>query len=201
MKTCFITTHSGVAFDLLNPRPEDVRLEDIAWALAHINRFTGHASVPYSVLEHSIRVHDVVVQTNPELGAVALLHDAAEAYVGDVASPIKAAMRVIDQQQAEELCSVPPMWSAYDALEYKAAEAIGKRFGLTLHPTHPIVKAADRVLYVTEKRDLMPEDARTDEVFGERPTPLKDRIWPSATLHCLAIQRHFLALCEKYALK
>jgi hypothetical protein len=87
----WIQTHSGIAFDLVNPTVDMVRIEDIAHALARINRFTGHTSRPYSVAEHSLLVSDWLAATfpNSNLAFQGLMHDAAEAYVGDVSSPVK----------------------------------------------------------------------------------------------------------------
>lgn len=87
----WIQTRSGEAFDLLNPKPEHVQLEDIVYALSHLCRFNGHTSRFYSVAEHSLHVCDRVLEAGHPARAqlVALLHDAHEAYTGDIASPLK----------------------------------------------------------------------------------------------------------------
>jgi hypothetical protein len=82
----WIQTYSGIAFDLENPTPEMVTIEDIAHALSQINRFTGHTQWPYSVAQHCMAVSEFV---DAPCNLWALLHDAAEAYLGDVASPLK----------------------------------------------------------------------------------------------------------------
>ena len=82
----FVITRSGVRFDVVNPRPEDVRLEDIVHSLSHLCRFVGHTDRFYSVAEHSVLVSQLCDQ---EAAVFGLLHDAAEAYVGDLASPVK----------------------------------------------------------------------------------------------------------------
>lgn len=86
--TCMIT-RSGRMVDLLNVKPEDIDLEDIAHALAHTNRFTGHARRPYSVAEHSINVARFLPEPIKIYG---LLHDAHEAYIGDISTPFKGAL-------------------------------------------------------------------------------------------------------------
>lgn len=97
----WIQTHSGRAFDLLDPKPEQVDLGDIAHALAHINRFTGHVGT-YSVAAHSIVVAHIARDLADAAGASTterllayldgLLHDAHEAYINDLSSPMKRAM-------------------------------------------------------------------------------------------------------------
>ncbi len=75
--------------DLTNPDPGHIKLEEIFRGLALRNRWGAAATRPCSVLEHSIRVADRVP---PHLALSALLHDAAEAYLGDVPAPAKALM-------------------------------------------------------------------------------------------------------------
>lgn len=90
MSKHWVQTSTGRAFDLLEPRAEDVNLADIAFSLAHIHRYNGHVG-PYSVAIHSVACCDVaaVLGLPERVQAVALLHDAAEAYVGDIVSPLK----------------------------------------------------------------------------------------------------------------
>lgn len=73
-------------------RPTDLRLgdidiRDIAHHLSHINRFTGGTPVPYNVADHSVRVSEYFC--DPEMKLAGLLHDAAEAYINDLSSPLK----------------------------------------------------------------------------------------------------------------
>lgn len=87
----FILTRSGVEFDLRYPTPEMVNLSDIAHALSNIKRFNGHTDVNCSVALHSIILSHAV----PEENAIqALLHDAHEAYIGDISSPVKGLLGV-----------------------------------------------------------------------------------------------------------
>lgn len=86
-ESAWVRTYTGGRFYPLAPRVEDVRLYDIAAALSCINRFTGHAPGSVSVGAHSLRVASYVPE---QYRLAALLHDAAEAYLNDIASPVKA---------------------------------------------------------------------------------------------------------------
>jgi len=81
-----IQTYTGRFINPYDPNPDDICIEDIAHALSLINRFTGHTTEPYSVAEHSIWMS---LHATNEARMAALLHDAAEAYLGDQARPIK----------------------------------------------------------------------------------------------------------------
>jgi hypothetical protein len=81
-----MTTSSGNKVDLLNPDPSTILIEDIAHHLSQVNRYTGASRFPYSVAQHSYLMSTMV---SPENSLAALLHDATEAYLGDVSSPLK----------------------------------------------------------------------------------------------------------------
>ena len=83
----FIQTYTGLTFDLQNPTPEMVDVEDIAHALSMLCRFTGHTKEFYSVAQHSVLC---ALKAPAHLSMQALLHDAHEAYVGDLNSPLKS---------------------------------------------------------------------------------------------------------------
>lgn len=129
-----ILTVSGLSFDLLTPYADLIKIEDIAHALSHICRFTGHTRGFYSVAEHSVHVSNLVP---PEFALEALLHDATEAYIGDVSSPLKALL------------------PDYRAIEAKLDAAVRIRFDLPQEQS-PIVKHADLRMLATERADLMP---------------------------------------------
>ena len=136
----WMQTIGGRAFYPLDPRPEEIDIQDIAHALAHVCRFGGHCKAFYSVAEHCVRVSEAIRGAG---GTVAeqfegLMHDSAEAYVGDMVWPLK---------QAEDV-------SGYKRVERLVEAAIAERFGLP-HEQSPIVKKFDLVLLSTEKRDLM----------------------------------------------
>lgn len=131
----WIQTWSGHRFFLFDPRPEDVDIFDIAHALANVCRFGGHCKLFYSVAQHSLHVASMVP---PELELEALLHDAAEAYLGDMVRPLK---------------HMPEM-AAYRLAEERVNSAIAARFGLSTSDPHGHIKHADNVLLATERRDL-----------------------------------------------
>lgn len=139
----WISTFTGKQFWLTDPRPEDVCIEDIAHALANIGRFTGHAKRFYSVAEHSLKVAELV---DARFKAWALLHDAAEAYVGDASSPLKRSAGM----------------EAYRSIEDRILRCVFEQFGLHHGGDEvwipPQVKEVDVRMLMTEKRDLMSPD-------------------------------------------
>ncbi len=157
-----ILTHSGISFNLMEPDPDLIEIDDIAHALAYICRFTGHTRVFYSVAEHSVRT-SLCACVPQEHALEALLHDAAEAYIGDVSSPLKAQLH------------------EYRNIEFRLEQAIRQRFGLP--PKHaPCVKQADLTMLATEKRDLMPMHA-DDWALLQNITPLAEAITAPLPAH------------------
>lgn len=128
---------SGRRLDLLDPTPMDIEIEDIAHGLAFVARWNGQTAgdYPYSVAEHSLLVETIYSRLQPAAPVknrlFALLHDAPEYVIGDMISPVKAA--------------VGP---GYAALDDRLAAAIHIRFGLPAAPTKAEktrIKAADRI--------------------------------------------------------
>lgn len=140
-----ILTVGGRYFDFENPEGFDFDIEDIAHALSHLCRYTGHVGQFYSVAEHSVHVSRLVPD---HLAFEALMHDAAEAYLGDVSSPLKR------------------MLPDYKAIEERVERALSRAFGLP-YPHDPIIKHADMRMLVTEKELLMP---KTDSDLVHWPT-------------------------------
>jgi hypothetical protein len=129
----WIQTYSGRKFFPMDPRVEDVCIVDIAHALSQKCRFTGHCSEFWSVANHSIAVAGECSGKN---ALVALMHDAAEAYMPDVASPIKSLLPDIIEMESR-------LW-----------KCIAERFDLPLEI--PIeVKTIDLLVLESERRRFM----------------------------------------------
>jgi uncharacterized protein len=86
-----LETVSGRKVDVSNPNPSDIVIEDIAWALSRMPRFSGHSIpyMPYSVAQHCIQVAEELKPHGARIQLLGLLHDAAEAYINDLPSPVK----------------------------------------------------------------------------------------------------------------
>jgi hypothetical protein len=100
----WLQTYTGRAFPILTPTVEDVDPRDIAHALSMICRYGGHASRFYSVAEHCLLISEAV---SPENAAWGLLHDAGEAYLGDVITPLKRLLpdyKVIEHRLQDVIC-------------------------------------------------------------------------------------------------
>ena len=95
----WIQTYSGIAFYPLDPRPEEIVIEDIAHALSMTCRFSGHTREFYSVAQHSVMVSRLCDPRNALWG---LLHDASEAYLNDIARPVKHAPELTFYREAEK---------------------------------------------------------------------------------------------------
>ncbi len=86
-----ITTYSKVEFDVINPKPENVRVEDIAHALSMMTRANGHFPEFFSVAQHAIQCANEAIARNysPRVALACLLHDGSEAYLSDITRPVK----------------------------------------------------------------------------------------------------------------
>ena len=138
--TTYICTYLGNRFYPLEGRIDRVHLEDIAHGLAYQCRFNGQTSEFYSIAQHSLMVADIISQDHPELRLAALLHDASEAYLGDVVKPLKALL------------------PDYKDIERRVEEIIAETYGIS-DIFNPLIKGADMIALATEKRDLMPHSA------------------------------------------
>lgn len=131
-----IITSSGSTVDLLNFTPEMVSLEDIAQSLSLTCRYNGHIPSFYSVAEHSVRVSQWLYSAghDEDVQLAGLLHDAAEAYVGDMVRPLK---------------KVPAIGNPFEEIEDSIAGAIASSLGGTF-PYPEEVHDADRAVYYWE---------------------------------------------------
>jgi 5'-deoxynucleotidase YfbR-like HD superfamily hydrolase len=106
MSKTLLETVTGVMFDVIDPHPDMVELDDIAWSLSRQARFNGHTIplIPYSVAQHSVNVSMRVAQKSSykPLIRAALMHDAAESYISDIPSPIKHIPQVRETIKAAE---------------------------------------------------------------------------------------------------
>ena len=130
----WITLASGRPFYYL--KPTALTLMEVAVPLSNICRFTGHTKAFYSVAQHSVFVSRIVP---PEYAMWGLMHDAAEAVMGDMNTLLKMLL------------------PAFKVLEKDIERVVHAGFGLH-GPQPPIVKWADLVALATERRDLMPDD-------------------------------------------
>lgn len=157
----YIETYMGHRVYFGDITPDKISIIDIAHALSHICRFTGHTKEFYSVAQHSVLVADAQT-TLPEKRA-GLLHDASEAYVNDLPSPLKACTDLGD----------------YKNLENRFHDVINQRYKVDDGMT-PNIKKADLQALFTEKRDVLANDSdwgwgEEIEVFDEVIVPLSSK--------------------------
>jgi 5'-deoxynucleotidase YfbR-like HD superfamily hydrolase len=167
--TC-IETASGRFVDLLNPLPDQICIEDMAWSMSRQARYAGHTITPliYSIAQHSLVVEQLVSRLmdkeeealrqhfynetgwhgeisqyiTPEILLHALMHDGSEAYLLDLPTPLK---------------QLPDIKEAYGALEEKMMSAIWLALDLSIlsSSTHDIIRWADRYALTVEAHHLI----------------------------------------------
>jgi hypothetical protein len=148
--TPYVSTFLGNRFYPLAPRIDHVAIEDIAHGLAYQCRFNGQTQEFYSVAQHSLIVASLVPT---DLRLAALLHDAAEAYLGDMVKPLKVLL------------------PEFAAIEDQVSAIIADAFDVDFSDYGPI-KRADLIALATEKRDLMPHSAERWAYLDDiRPLP------------------------------
>jgi hypothetical protein len=166
-------TFSGVKFYPLDPREDEIVIEDIAHSLSNQCRFAGHCRFHYSVGQHSLIGSYLKDCTLP---LHFLLHDAAEAYIVDLPRPIKR---------------TGLFGFMYRAFERRLNRLIERKFKLgprTLD--HPHIKWLDSRLLITEKRDVMGQSPAEWKESELEFAPLPDYIRP---FRPDTIERQFLA--------
>jgi uncharacterized protein len=152
-----IETASGRFVDVLDPDPAALDPADIAHALAMTCRYGGHVARFYSVAEHAILVEDLVrtLSRDVDLYLAAALHDAAEAYLGDVVSPLKYALRSLEHRSSMAFCDLDGFRGSYKELTQRMERALGERF--SIDPAlfdHPTIARADMWALAIEAREL-----------------------------------------------
>ncbi|MDV7270714.1 HD family hydrolase [Thioclava sp. A2] len=184
---------SGRRLDLLDPTPMDIEIEDIAHGLAFVARWNGQTigDWPYSVAEHSLLVEQIFTRQNPGIGArwrlAALLHDAPEYVLGDMISPVKAAIG-----------------QGYGELDRRLTAAIHLRFGLPAALPAAIkkaIKSADVISARLEAEQIAGfSKPEADKLFGKPDAAtirgLKIRLEPPATVRAEYVARFTTLLAE-----
>jgi len=161
-----IKVASGHYLNLVDPKPSDIDIESIASALSKICRFGGHCPRFYSVAEHCIHAQTLAYlaghDREPRLAV--LLHDAAEAYIGDMVKPLK---------------NLIPEYSVF---ETKIEAAIGARFGIDFDEHADKIKQYDRSMLKTEKMTMWPNDSVSWAGFSEiDAAPITLQYWGPKT--------------------
>lgn len=168
MRKNAMQTFTGKMLDVFDPDPADVDIFDIAHHLALMTRFHGACNQFYSIAQHSVlccgRADDFqYLQPREDLALVLLMHDAAEAYVGDIVRPIKR--------------GVPE----FAAIEKRVMSAINQRFDLPRvadnYGFEGVVKQVDNRMLVTEKLQLMPSNVRWAVEDEFEPYDLEFESW------------------------
>jgi uncharacterized protein len=159
----YLQTVSGRWVNPFDPDPEQLDAGDIARALANQCRFGGHCRVFYSVAQHSVVVSRLVEERggDAEDAFAALMHDATEAYLGDMPHPLKHRS---------------PLGAAFREAERDLERAIRERFAIK--PDVPEIKRADRALLATERRAFSSELWHWPELEGVEPLDLELDAWP-----------------------
>jgi hypothetical protein len=157
---------SGLLVDLEHPRSADIKFSDISHALAHTIRFGGHGEHSTTVAQHSVHVSHICP---PHLARWGLLHDAAEAYLGDMSTELK---RVLPY---------------FKELERRFARAISIHFDVPIAD----VKHWDLISLLTERRDNGPFGIDDQELLGPRLCatdypldPIHYEVWGSERAEC-----------------
>ena len=158
----YLQTVSGRWVNPFDPDPDQLDAGDIARALANQCRFGGHSRVFYSVAQHSVIVSELVEQRGGDAEDVfaALMHDASEAYLGDMPHPLK-------HRSA--------LGAAFKAAEEHLEQALRDRFRMKADV--PEIKRADRALLATERRAFSVEDWHWPELEGVEPLELELEAW------------------------
>ncbi|MEN6306012.1 MAG: HD domain-containing protein [Armatimonadia bacterium] len=179
-----VRTYSGRSVSLASPDPASIDIRDIACGLSRLNRFNGATKLPVSVADHSLNVARLLGmwKADAELQLLGLLHDAHEAYFGDITTPVR-----------RELAA----WAGADHVQRMADRldrAIFQAFRLNSIATsfaHAKVRDADAAVYAAEWRDLMP---------GPCPMPVAPASFPIKPRNADKAEEEFLKTFDRLRL-
>jgi len=159
----YLQTVSGRWVNPFDPDPDQLDAGDIARALANVCRFGGHSRSFYSVAQHSVIVSRLVEERggDAEDAFAALMHDATEAYLGDMPHPLKHRS---------------PLGAAYKAAEDHLESALRARFAIKRDV--PEIKRVDRALLAAERRAFSAERWHWPELEGVEPLDVELTAWP-----------------------
>jgi len=148
----WIETYTGKKFYILEPKINDICIEDIAHSLSQLCRYNGHSQNFYSVAEHCVLMYDFadsIGHKGLKLLKI-LLHDAHEAYIGDITRPLQKCIKFLD----------PDFFIKLNKIKDKLDFVIFEKFGIndwTLPSTAKYVKILDNSVLYDEKTALFPE--------------------------------------------
>lgn len=165
----WIQTISGKKFTLLDPDPASIDIFDIALALGKQCRFAGHVTRFYSVAEHCVLLSELVDPGNPLLQLAALLHDAEEAYTGDISQPLKSLFPGLKKlghkirRAIFDKFEIP--WRKITATEWTAIKGIENRLILT---EREVLLAEPPEKWILDYMDLKRFDKRKIKTWDPR---------------------------------
>lgn len=180
-KDCWLQTYIGKQFFPFDPKLDDIDIIDIAFSLGKKCRFNGHTiNGFYSVAEHSLLVCKLLEDINSSISEClwGLMHDAVEAYTGDIPKPIK------------------PFLNGFHEIENRIQKCIAEKFNL-VWPMPNIVKSADEIILSLESLSVMKTPHPADWHVAAIPSGLSIKFnqlsWIEAT-------KEFLNKCIFYNL-
>lgn len=148
-----IKTVTGEYLDLVNPKPESINIRSIGMSLSKICRYGGQCPEFYSVAEHCFHCVDLAYDDGVDSEALKaiFLHDAAEAYIGDMVRPLKLLL------------------PEFGVIEKRIEAAIEQKFNVSFSKYESEIKTYDRLLLKAEKMMIWPNDGSQWEGFDEIP--------------------------------
>lgn len=185
---------SGHLVPLVGASPNHICIRSIASHIAKICRFAGATTTFYSVAQHSMLVSDLLVAYGPTIQLYGLMHDAHEAYIGDIPQPVKNLMA--------DTWGLGAPFQPFEDLTRSIDDAIHRRVGLPFPipaQIRDLIRSADLRALSTEKRDLIAEPGSSMS-WGELPQPARGTIkpmpWMRAEQRFLDRYDELCALCR-----